>query len=38
VVCVPVYSKVGISTAQRLQSVVDTIFNEGQPAISVVRR
>ena len=38
VVCVPVYSKVGISTAQRLQAVVNTIFQEGQPAISVVRR
>ena len=38
VVCVPVYSKVGISTAKRLQSVVDTIFEQGEPAISVVRR
>jgi hypothetical protein len=38
VVCVPVYSKVGISTAQRLQTVVNTIFNEGLPAISVVRK
>ena len=37
-VCVPVYSKVGISTARRVQSVVDTVFNKGEPAISVVRR
>jgi superfamily II DNA or RNA helicase len=37
-VCVPVYSKVGISTARAVQSVVDTIFCKGEPAISVVRR
>jgi hypothetical protein len=37
-VCVPVYSKVGISTARAVQSVVDTIFEKGEPAISVVRR
>ena len=37
-VCVPVYSKVGISTARRVQSVVDTVFEKGEPAISVVRR
>ena len=37
-VCVPVYSKVGISTARAVQSVVDTIFQKGEPAISVVRR
>ena len=37
-VCVPVYSKVGISTARRVQAVVDTIFNKGEPAISVVTR
>lgn len=35
---IPVYSKVGITTAKRVQNVVDTIFNEGEPAISVVRR
>ena len=38
VVCVPVYSKVGISTAKRLQNVVDTIFEQGDAAVSVVRR
>mgnify|MGYP003109342882 CR=1 FL=1 len=35
-VCIPVYSKVGISTARKVQSVVDTVFKDGQPAISVV--
>ena len=37
-VCVPVYDTVGISTARSGQAVVDTVFNQGQPAISVVRR
>lgn len=37
-VCVPVYNKVGISTAKAVQSVVDTIFTKGEPAISVVRK
>jgi len=37
-VCVPVYSKVGISTARKVQAVVDTVFVQGQPAISVVKR
>ena len=37
-VCVPVYSKVGISTAKAVQAVVDTIFQKGEPAVSVVRR
>jgi superfamily II DNA or RNA helicase len=37
-VCIPVYSKVGISTAKAVQSVVDTIFEKGEPAISTVRR
>ena len=37
-VCVPVYDKVGISTAKSVQAVVDTVFNQGQPAVSVVRR
>jgi len=36
--CVPVYSNVGISTHKRLQSVVDIIFEKGEPAISEVRR
>ena len=37
-VCVPVYDKVGISTARSVQAVVDTIFEKGEPAVSVVRR
>ena len=37
-VCIPVYSKVGITTARAVQSVVDTIFQKGEPAISTVRR
>ena len=37
-VCVPVYDKVGISTAKSVQAVVDTVFQQGLPAISVVRR
>ena len=37
-VCVPVYDKVGIGTARSVQAVVDTVFNQGQPAISTVRR
>lgn len=37
-VCIPVYNKVGVSTAQKVQAVVDTIFSKGEPAISVVRR
>ena len=36
-VCIPVYSKVGISTARKVEAVVDTIFNQGQAAISIVR-
>jgi len=35
---VPVYSNVGISTVKRLQDVVNTVFVEGQPAISTVKR
>ena len=37
-VAIPVYDKVGISTAKSVQAVVDTVFNQGLPAISVVRR
>ena len=37
-VCVPVYDKVGISTAKSVQAVVDTVFEQGEPAISVIRR
>jgi len=37
-VCVPVYDNVGISTSRKVQAVVDTIFNQGQPAVSVIKR
>ena len=37
-VCIPVYSSVGISTARKVQAVVDTVFQQGKPAISVVKR
>jgi predicted helicase len=37
-VCVPVYDKVGINTARSVQAVVDTVFEQGEPAISVIRR
>ena len=36
-VCVPVFDKVGISTAKSVQAVVDVVFEQGEPAISVVR-
>jgi hypothetical protein len=29
---------VGISTARSVEAVVNTVFNEGQPAVSVIRR
>ena len=37
-VCVPVFDKVGLGTARSVQAVVDTVFEQGEPAISVVRR
>ena len=37
-VCVPVYDKVGIGTAKSVQAVVDTVFEKGEAAVSVVRR
>ena len=36
-ICVPVYDKVGISTSRKVESVIDTVFNLGQPAISVTK-
>ena len=35
---VPVYANTGISTARRLQSVVETVFVKGDAAVSVVKR
>jgi len=37
-VCIPVYSAVGVSTARKVQAVVNLVFQQGQPAISVVKR
>ena len=37
-VCVPVYNNVGISTAKKVEAVVDTVFNRGEPAVSVITR
>ena len=37
-ICVPVYSRVGINTARKVEAVVDTIFNKGEAAISTVTR
>ena len=37
-ISVPVYDKVGISTSRKVEAVVDTIFNQGQPAISVITK
>ena len=34
IVSIPVYDRVGISTSKRVNSVVDTIFQQGKPAIS----
>ena len=37
-VCVPVYDSVGISTSRKVQAVVDTVFEQSQPAYSDIRR
>ena len=37
-VCVPVFDKVGISTAKKIQNVVDIVFEQGDAAVSVVKR
>jgi len=37
-VVVPTWDRVGISTARKVEAVVDTVFNQGQPAISVIRK
>lgn len=34
----PVYTNVGVATVRRLESVVHTVFQEGQPAISVINK
>jgi len=37
-VVVPVYDKVGITTSRKVQAVVDTVFHQGEPAISTIKR
>ena len=37
-VCIPTYDRVGISTAKKVQAVVDVVFNQGMPAISEIRK
>ena len=37
-VCIPVFSNVGISTAKKVQAVVDIIFDKGEAAVSTVKR
>ena len=37
-ICVPVYDKVGISTAKKVSTVVDTIFHKGEPAVTTVKK
>lgn len=37
-VCIPVYDKVGIGTAKKVQSVVDIVFRQGDAAVSVIKR
>jgi hypothetical protein len=35
---VPVYNNTGIATAKKMQEVVNTIFVQGEPAVSVIKR
>ena len=35
IVSIPVYDRVGISTSKKVNAVVDTIFRQGEPAISL---
>jgi superfamily II DNA or RNA helicase len=37
-VVVPCYDKVGITTSRKVNAVVDTVFKQGQPAISVIKK
>jgi len=37
-VVVPTWDRVGISTARKVEAVVDTVFDKGQPAISVITK
>lgn len=37
-VIIPTFNSVGISTAKKIQNVVDTVFQQGLPAISTIKR
>ncbi len=37
-VIIPTFNSVGISTAKKIQNVVDTVFQQGEPAISTIKR
>lgn len=37
-VIIPTFNSVGVSTAKKIQNVVDTVFKDGQPAISTIKR
>ncbi len=37
-VIIPTFNSVGISTAKKIQNVVDTVFKYGEPAISTIKR
>ena len=37
-VVVPVFDNVGITTSRKVQAVVDTVFEQGEPAISTIKR
>ncbi len=37
-ICIPVYDRVGISTSRKVETIVDTIFNKGEPAISTIKK
>ena len=37
-VCIPAFNKVGIQTAQKIQNVVDIVFEQGDAAVSVIKK
>jgi hypothetical protein len=37
-VIIPTFDSVGVSTAKKIQNVVDTVFQQGEPAIATIKR
>ena len=37
-ICIPIYDRVGISTAKSVNAVVDTIFNKGEAAVTTTKK